>query len=177
MQKVFVDADDSRNGAGMRLRFGFCPSRFGLAVAVFSDRGLCGLGFGEGKTALLADMKARWPKATFVRDDTPALPEIFAGKSDVPLHLIGTPWQVRVWRTLLDIPAGRTVSYGALAKKLSSSPRAVGRAVGKNPVAWFVPCHRVIGAGGKLTGYHWGLERKRAMLAAEGCNRFDTELR
>jgi AraC family transcriptional regulator of adaptative response/methylated-DNA-[protein]-cysteine methyltransferase len=88
---------------------------------------------------------------------------------DLPLHLLGTPWQIKVWEALLGIPEGRFSTYGAIARQLgnASASRAVGAAVGRNPISWLIPCHRVLASDGKLHGYHWGLERKRAMLALE----------
>ena len=91
----------------------------------------------------------------------------------MPLALYGTPWQRQVWRALLEIPAGETTSYKSIAEQVRTpkAARAVGAAVGANPVAWLIPCHRVIAADGQLTGYHWGVERKRAMLAYEAAAR------
>lgn len=100
------------------------------------------------------------------------LHEYFAGRRrqfDIPLNLRGTPFQMKVWNALLDIPLGATVSYGELAGRIKrkDAVRAVGAAVGRNPVSVIVPCHRVIGSGGSLTGYAGGLERKRALLDLE----------
>jgi len=90
----------------------------------------------------------------------------------VPLALYGTKWQRQVWRALLAIPPGKTTRYGDLAKTVCSAKaaRAVGAAVGRNPISWIIPCHRVLGADGRLTGYHWGVERKRSMLVYEAIN-------
>jgi len=166
-------------GAGMTLRFGFHPSPFGTAVVIASGRGLAGLAFadhGEEQSAL-ADMQRRWPRATYLEDraGTAALAQrIFDTKlwrADQPLRvvLIGTDFEVRVWETLLKIPMGRAVCYSDIATKIKSpkASRAVGAAVGKNPVSFVVPCHRALGKGGALTGYHWGITRKQAMLGWE----------
>jgi len=166
-------------GAGMTLRYGFHPSPFGTAVVIASDRGLAGLAFadpGEEQPAL-ADMQRRWPLASYVADQTATAPfaqRIFdrrLWRSDQPLRvvLIGTDFEVRVWQTLLKIPMGRAVSYSDIAKRINSpkASRAVGAAVGKNPISFVVPCHRALGKSGALTGYHWGLTRKRAMLGWE----------
>jgi AraC family transcriptional regulator of adaptative response/methylated-DNA-[protein]-cysteine methyltransferase len=99
--------------------------------------------------------------------------EIFAsdGKEqrEIGLHLLGTPWQIKVWQALLAIPSGRVTTYRTIAEKIGSSQasRAVGTAVGRNPISYLIPCHRVLGSDGALHGYHWGLPRKRAMLAFE----------
>lgn len=141
--------------------------------------GGAGLAFadhGEEKVAL-ADMTRRWPKATYVEDHEGTAPfaaRIFDPKlwrPDQPLRvvLIGTDFEVRVWETLLKIPMGRAVSYSDIACNINSpkASRAVGAAVGKNPVSFVVPCHRALGKGGTLTGYHWGITRKQAMLGWE----------
>jgi AraC family transcriptional regulator of adaptative response/methylated-DNA-[protein]-cysteine methyltransferase len=166
-------------GAGMTLRFGFHPSPFGTAIVIASGRGLAGLAFadpGEEQPAL-ADMQRRWPRASYVEDHagTTALAQrVFDTKMwrpDQPLRvvLIGTDFEVRVWETLLKIPMGRAVCYSDIASRINSpkASRAVGAAVGKNPISFVVPCHRALGKGGALTGYHWGLTRKQAMIGWE----------
>ncbi len=166
-------------GAGLTLRYGFHPSPFGTALVVATGRGLAGLAFAEKgeEQSALADMRGRWPKADFVEDaaaTSPLARRIFDQKlwrPDAPLRvvLIGTDFELRVWESLLDIPMGRASTYSDIAQKLGrpKAARAVGAAVGKNPIAFVVPCHRVIGRSGDLTGYHWGLTRKRAMLGWE----------
>jgi len=166
-------------GAGMTLAYGFHPSPFGTAIVIASGRGLAGLAFADHgeEQAALADMQRRWPRATYVedRDGTAALAQrIFdtrMWRADQPLRvvLIGTDFEVRVWETLLKIPMGRAVSYSDIASNIKSpkASRAVGAAVGKNPVSFVVPCHRALGKGGALTGYHWGITRKQAMLGWE----------
>ncbi|QOZ30429.1 bifunctional helix-turn-helix domain-containing protein/methylated-DNA--[protein]-cysteine S-methyltransferase [Bradyrhizobium sp. CCBAU 53421] len=166
-------------GGGMTLRYGFHPSPFGTAIVIATDRGLAGLAFadpGDEQTAF-ADMKRRWPNATYVEDTggTTALAQrVFdtrLWRADQPLRvvLIGTDFEVRVWETLLKVPMGRAVSYSDIACKINSpkASRAVGAAVGRNPVSFVVPCHRALGKSGALTGYHWGITRKQAMLGWE----------
>jgi AraC family transcriptional regulator of adaptative response/methylated-DNA-[protein]-cysteine methyltransferase len=123
---------------------------------------------------MLADMMSRWPKADFAENTRRAediAQKTFGhdGKTEIGLHLLGTPFQIKVWEALLRIPEGRMTSYGALAARLgdAKASRAVGTAVGRNPVSWLIPCHRVLGSDGALHGYHWGLVRKRSMLAME----------
>jgi AraC family transcriptional regulator of adaptative response/methylated-DNA-[protein]-cysteine methyltransferase len=166
-------------GVGLTLTYGFHPSPFGTAIVIASDRGLAGLAFADpgGEQASLADMQRRWPRATYLEDHagTSALAQrIFdtrLWRADQPLRvvLIGTDFEVRVWETLLKIPMGRAVSYSDIATKISrpKASRAVGAAVGKNPVSFVVPCHRALGKSGALTGYHWGITRKQAMLGWE----------
>lgn len=142
-----------------------------------TDRGLSGLAFADadGEEAAFADMARRWPQANFVAapDKTaPLLTRVFAGKdTDQPLRvvLIGTDFEVRVWDALLSIPIGTATTYSSVADRIGKpkAARAVGAAVGRNPISFVVPCHRVIGKSGGLTGYHWGLTRKRAILGWE----------
>jgi AraC family transcriptional regulator, regulatory protein of adaptative response / methylated-DNA-[protein]-cysteine methyltransferase len=166
-------------GAGLTLNYGFHRSPFGTALLVATDRGLAGLGFadlGEERKAL-DDMRRRWPQAEFREDSsgTAALAQrVFEPKlwqRDCPLRvvMIGTDFEVRVWETLLKVPMGRATTYSDIAARLHvpKAARAVGAAVGKNPISFVVPCHRVLGKSGDLTGYHWGLTRKRAMLGWE----------
>jgi len=166
-------------GEGLEIHYGFHPSPFGSALIMATARGLCGLAFADqgGERAALDDMKQRWPNARYLEDSARTVPyaqRIFdSGKwqPDTPLRvvLIGTDFEVRVWETLLKIPMGRATTYSDIAKKLArpKAARAVGAAVGKNPISFVVPCHRVVGKSGALTGYHWGLTRKRAMLGWE----------
>jgi AraC family transcriptional regulator of adaptative response/methylated-DNA-[protein]-cysteine methyltransferase len=166
-------------GAGLTMSYGFHPSPFGTALVMTTQRGLAGLAFADPgeEQAALADMKGRWPEANIVEDRarTAALARrIFdtgLWRADRPLRvvLIGTDFEVRVWETLLKIPMGRAMTYSDIARKVGATKaaRAVGAAVGKNPLSFVVPCHRVLGKHGALTGYHWGLTRKRAMLGWE----------
>jgi AraC family transcriptional regulator of adaptative response/methylated-DNA-[protein]-cysteine methyltransferase len=163
-------------GAGLAVDYGFHDCPFGIALVMATQKGLCGLGFGdEGEEcAMLADMKSRWPKAIYRENAARAAAlgdRIFdpERKGEIGLHLLGTPWQIKVWQALLAIPSGKLATYRAIAVKIADakSCRAVGTAVGRNPISWLIPCHRVLGSDGALTGYHWGLPRKRAMLAVE----------
>jgi AraC family transcriptional regulator of adaptative response/methylated-DNA-[protein]-cysteine methyltransferase len=166
-------------GEGLTVYYGFHPSPFGSALIMATDRGLCGLAFADsgGERAALDDMRGRWPKARYAEDSARTVvyaQRIFDSgqwKADTPLRvvLIGTDFEIRVWETLLKIPLGRATTYSDIARKIErpKASRAVGAAVGKNPISFVVPCHRVVGKSGALTGYHWGLTRKRAMLGWE----------
>lgn len=166
-------------GEGLEMRYGFHPSPFGQALVIVAPRGLAGVALVDpgSEREALADMTRRWPKAIYIEDKdgtAPITARIFdptLWRADQPLRvvLIGTDFEVRVWETLLKIPMGRFTTYSDIACKLNSpkAARAVGAAVGKNPISFVVPCHRVIGKSGELTGYHWGLTRKRAMLGWE----------
>lgn len=166
-------------GSGLTVYYGFHPSPFGSALIMATERGLCGLAFADsgGERAALDDMRGRWPNARYTEDSARTVgyaQRIFDSekwKADTPLRvvLIGTDFEVRVWETLLRIPLGRATTYSDIAKKIEKpkASRAVGAAVGKNPISFVVPCHRVVGKSGAFTGYHWGLTRKRAMLGWE----------
>jgi len=168
-------------GAGIEFTYGFDESPFGRALVVATDKGLAGIGFSEGgeegDAIALQDMVRRWPMARFSRDDAHIAP--IAGRTfrptewsgDAPLRivLIGTDFEIRVWQALLTIPVGRATTYSTVADQVGvpKAARAVGAAVGRNPISFVVPCHRVVGKSGALTGYHWGIARKRAMLGWE----------
>jgi AraC family transcriptional regulator of adaptative response/methylated-DNA-[protein]-cysteine methyltransferase len=166
-------------GEGLTIRFGFHPSPFGSALVMATERGLAGLAFADhgDERAALTDMKSRWPRATYVEDSARTAivarrifdPAQWNAQQPLRVVLIGTDFEVRVWETLLQIPMGRLATYSGIASKLANpkASRAVGAAVGKNPVSFVVPCHRVVGKSGDLTGYHWGITRKRAMLGWE----------
>ena len=166
-------------GEGLTIRYGFHACPFGITLIMATDRGLAGMAFCDpgGEAAALADMCGRWPRAEYVED--PGVTESYAidafnpsrWSSGEPLRvvLIGTDFQIRVWEALLDIPLGAAMTYGSIARRLCkpSASRAVGAAVGRNPISFVVPCHRAVGSTGALTGYHWGVTRKRAMLGWE----------
>ena len=168
-------------GRGLEIRYGFHNSPFGRALLMITDRGLCGLAFSDldkgGDAFALEDMTQRWPDAIYSRDDEAVRPDaerIFdpsRWQADQPLRvvLLGTDFQIRVWEQLLQIPVGKLCSYSDIAGRIGTpkASRAVGAAVGRNPVSFVVPCHRAVGKSGALTGYHWGLTRKRAMLGWE----------
>ncbi|MCR9128954.1 MAG: bifunctional helix-turn-helix domain-containing protein/methylated-DNA--[protein]-cysteine S-methyltransferase [Alphaproteobacteria bacterium] len=168
-------------GAELVMRWGQAPTPFGTGVFLIAPRGLSALAFadpGEEDEAL-ADLAARFPQARLTRDDAAAADfasrifEAAPGEAAIPLALYGTPWRRQVWRALLRIPSGHTVSYADIAREVCTqkASRAVGAAVGANPVSWLIPCHRVLSSDGRLTGYHWGVPRKRAMLAYEAATR------
>lgn len=166
-------------GEGLTMRYGFHSSPFGNALIMVTDRGLAGLGFADpgGEREALADMTRRWPAATYVADQAATAPyasRVFdpaQWSCEQPLRvvLIGSDFQLRVWEQLLQIPLGKAVTYSDIAARIGqpTASRAVGAAVGRNPISFVVPCHRALGKSGALTGYHWGLTRKRAMLGWE----------
>jgi AraC family transcriptional regulator, regulatory protein of adaptative response / methylated-DNA-[protein]-cysteine methyltransferase len=162
------------SGAGLALHHGFASSPFGRIHAARSERGLAYLAFVDGSDErAVAELKRRWPRAQLSRDDAAIAQiarQVFAEREGkIVLAPVGTNFQVKVWQALLELGTRGPTSYGALAEAIGSpgASRAVGQAVGANPVAWLIPCHRVLRRDGGLGGYHWGVERKRAMLAWE----------
>ena len=177
-------------GRGADLILGRAPTPFGPGAWLIGPRGLVALGFidedapartgfqhqGRGEDAAFADLAARYPGAAIRRDDGEAArfaSRVFEAGEPLPVCLYGTPFRRQVWRALLEIPAGETRTYGALASGIDApkAARAVGAAVGANPVSWFIPCHRALAADGRLHNYHWGVARKRAMLVYERAHR------
>lgn len=168
-------------GRGLTITWGVADSPFGNCRVASTARGICHLTFLEESEVALpqAALAEDWPQATLVRDDTHAaqvLGAIFReGNEQAKLRawVAGTPFQLRVWRALLQLPSGSLTSYGRLARAIGqpSAARAVGSAVGANPLALLIPCHRVIRETGALGGYRWNRGRKRALVAWEGADR------
>ena len=166
----------ARAGDGLTISYGWFDSPFGPALVMGTERGICGIAFSQetGPEAAFADMTARWPRASF--QENPALlsgwaEAAFAGRdAQTRLFLIGAPLQIKVWEALLRIPSGHVTTYSEIAQSIGNprAVRAVGTAVGRNPISWLIPCHRALRKSGALGGYHWGLPVKRALLAYEG---------
>lgn len=166
-------------GAGLTIRYGFHPSPFGTALVMVTDRGLAGLAFADAgeERASFEDMARRWPNASYIEDSAATAryaarifnPERWCADEPLNIVLIGSDFQIRVWQALLNIPLGKATTYSKIAGEIGqpTASRAVGAAVGRNPISFVVPCHRALGKGGELTGYHWGLTRKRAILGWE----------
>ncbi|WP_076363517.1 methylated-DNA--[protein]-cysteine S-methyltransferase [Phaeovulum vinaykumarii] len=170
----------ARAGAGLCLRWGWFDTAFGPALVMASDLGISGLAFAAetGPEAAFADLAGRWPAARLREAPAEIAPWVKAALGPAmgarggpaPLHVLGAPFQIKVWEALLRVPAGGATSYAALAEAIGrkGAARAVGTAVGRNPVSFLIPCHRVLRGTGALGGYHWGLGVKRALLAWEG---------
>jgi AraC family transcriptional regulator of adaptative response/methylated-DNA-[protein]-cysteine methyltransferase len=166
-------------GRGLTIEYGFHPCPFGSALVMAAGDALVGLAFADegGEAASLADMKSRWPEAAYVENSARTAgiaarifnPDNWRSETPLKVVFIGTDFEIRVWETLLRIPLGRASTYSDIAIHLGKpkAARAVGAAVGRNPVSFVVPCHRVLGKSGGLCGYHWGLTRKRAILGWE----------
>ncbi len=167
-----------QRGDGLSIRYGFHSSPFGTCLLATTSRGVCGLSFVDDdqdqREQALAQLQARLPKAQYDEDHAHtaiACKQLFAPEDNqsAVLHLAGTAFQLKVWRALLRIPAGRLASYGQIARAVGNpaAARAVGTAIGRNPIAVVIPCHRVIRENGMLGGYHWGEARKLAILGRE----------
>ena len=176
----FSPGEYKNRGYGITITWGWAKSPFGAALVMQNKSRLVGLAFASaGKTGtkehsnVLANMKARWPAAVFIEDIEAANSmgkSIFGPKNQkIDLQLLGTPFQIKVWQALLEIPSGGLVGYGDIAKSIAAprAARAVGAAIGRNPISWLIPCHRVILSNGYLRNYEWGIPRKLAMIGWE----------
>lgn len=180
--EAMTPGDYKRRGEGLEIAYGFHDSPFGEALVLATARGVAGLAFvdedkGQTRAEALADMTRRWPAARYTEAPQQTAPHVhrifepaeWRREQPVRVVLIGSDFEVRVWETLLQVPMGRAVSYGDIARSLGAptASRAVGTAVGRNPISFVVPCHRVLRGDGNLGGYHWGLTRKRALIGWE----------
>jgi len=177
--EAMTPGEYSRGGAGLDIFWGWFDSPFGPAVVMGTDRGICGIGFAAetGEEAAMNDLTSRWPNANFIEDPMMLRPwalQAFGATNNLsdpmPIFMIGAPFQIKVWEALLTIPSGHVTTYSEIASVIGhpKAARAVGSAVGRNPISWLIPCHRAMRKSGGLGGYHWGLPVKRAMLAYEG---------
>lgn len=177
--RMAARAADATRGEGRSVvRFDLGSSSLGFVLVARSDRGLCAILLGDDADALLDDLRRRFPRARPVRDVAGLADPIAriarciehpGGDPGLPLDLRGTPFQRRVWQALRAIPSGTTASYGEIARRIGSprACRAVAAACASNPLALAIPCHRVVAADGRLSGYRWGVERKRTLLQRE----------
>jgi AraC family transcriptional regulator of adaptative response/methylated-DNA-[protein]-cysteine methyltransferase len=169
-------AQRRRGSAGECLRYALAPCALGLVLIAASDKGVCALLLGDAQADLLEELRQRFPAAQLQVDDQGLIEALAAvvlqlrepqRAAHLPLDIRGSAFQQRVWQALQQIPCGQTRQYGELAASLGPHPRAVARACASNPLGLLVPCHRVVGAKGALSGYRWGLARKAALLQAE----------
>jgi AraC family transcriptional regulator of adaptative response/methylated-DNA-[protein]-cysteine methyltransferase len=186
LHDLFVDheamtpGDYKRRGEGLEIVWGYHSSPFGNALIMATERGVAGLAFAddeEQESAILEDMMRRWPAATYTREPERTAcyatriftPELWCKSSPLKIVLIGTDFEVRVWDALLKLPMGQAITYSDLANHVCTraAARAVGSAVGRNPISFVVPCHRVLRKDGGLGGYHWGVTRKQAIIGWE----------
>ncbi|MEO3413277.1 bifunctional helix-turn-helix domain-containing protein/methylated-DNA--[protein]-cysteine S-methyltransferase [Roseovarius sp. CAU 1744] len=168
----------ARKGEGLKIYWGWFDSPFGLSLVMGTEKGICGIGFASeaGEDATMEDLVSRWPDADYVEDPMMLRPWVLAAfgaggqaTEKLPLYMIGAPFQIKVWEALLAIPSGHVTTYSEIAQAIGRprAVRAVGTAVGRNPVSFLIPCHRALRKSGGLGGYHWGLPVKRAILAWE----------
>ena len=167
-------------GKGVEIRYGSACTPFGESILAWTNRGINFLGFTQdtGYDNVVSSLKSRWIDADFVKDQKGArdqLELVFAGTGGKPIRLWlrGSPFQLKVWEALIAIPEGAHATYGQIASRIGqpSASRAVGSAIGSNPVAWIFPCHRVIRQLGELGGYRWGEITKQAMIGYEAVHR------
>jgi AraC family transcriptional regulator of adaptative response/methylated-DNA-[protein]-cysteine methyltransferase len=168
----------AQKGAGLAISWGWFESPFGQALVMGTEKGICGLALAAelGEDWAMQDLCARWPDSRYVEDPDMLRPWVLmafgakeGGLDKAPLYLIGAPFQIKVWEALLRVPSGQVTTYSDIAATVGNpkAVRAVGTAVGRNPVSWLIPCHRALRKSGELGGYHWGLPVKRTMLAYE----------
>ena len=163
-------------GRDLCINYSFAESPFGEVIVAATPKGVCHMAFAADRVEALSVLKERFPNGyynqeadTIQKSALSIFTQDWSKLSDIKLHLKGTDFQLNVWKTLLNIPIGRLTTYGNIASKLNNpkSSRAVGTAVGDNPVAFLIPCHRVIRSSGELGDYHWGLTRKAAIIGWE----------
>lgn len=169
-------AEYKNGGRSLRINYSFSGSPFGNVVAASTEKGICYLAFENDKTKALGDLQAKFPNASFFekqddiqKDALSIFSKDWSELKTIKLHLKGTDFQLKVWESLLTIPMGKLSTYGQLAGQIghAKASRAVGTAIGSNPVAFLIPCHRVIQSSGKLGGYLWGTKRKQLMIGWE----------
>ncbi len=181
--EALTPGDERAGGRGLDIEYGGFYTAFGRCFMARTSRGICSLHFDDDHAPLIEDLRARWPDAKIHKNQilisafgaTLLAPLENRPKSPVAVLVKGTNLQVQVWRALLALPSGAVTSYASLAQQVGrqSAVRAVANAVGANPVAWLIPCHRVIRSTGELGGYRWGLERKRLLLGWESAHGAD----
>lgn len=189
--EAMTPGEYKEKGASLTIYYSMFESRFGSCLVASTDRGICNILFFDTKASVLADLRSRWQKSKLVNKSLPEHKEIEKyfnkinieneGKSKshlgkkskaipkIKLHLCGTNFQIKVWEALLSIPDGSLSTYGQIASKIGMPKlsRVVGAAVGDNPIGYIIPCHRVLKSTGEISGYRWGIHRKRAMLGYE----------
>ena len=168
--------DYKNGGENLHINYSFAESPFGNVIVASTPKGICHLAFYENEAAAISNLQTQFPAANYKQImDSAQQNALFIFNHDwnkiqqIKLHLRGTDFQLKVWESLLKIPMGKLSTYGTIAKNLANpnASRAVGTAIGDNPVAFLIPCHRVIQGSGALGGYHWGVARKTAMIGWE----------
>ena len=179
-------AEYKNGGKNLRINFSYADSHFGSLLVASTDKGVCYLAFEENEEVAFAKLKAKFPNAVFQQKlDVMQQNALFIFQHDwsklnqIKLHLKGTDFQLKIWESLLKIPMGKLSTYGTIAEQIGSpnASRAVGTAIGSNPVAFLIPCHRVIQSSGALGGYMWGTTRKTAIIGWEGAQMYSSNER
>ena len=169
-------------GINLTIKYSFGNSVFGKVILASTDKGLCHVMFSENEITAFDRLKSQFPEAKFSNESTVFHQEAIAffelrtlENQTIKLHLKGTPFQLKIWAALLKIPSGDLSTYGTLANNIQQpgASRAVGTAIGKNPIAFLIPCHRVIQSSGAIGGYMWGSVRKTAIIGWEAANLYD----
>lgn len=178
-------AEYKNGGKSLNISYSFSESPFGKVIAAFTEKGICYMAFENDKETALGNLKSKFPNASFLeKQDELQKNALSIFNTDwtklntVKLHLKGTDFQLKVWESLLSIPMGKLSTYGNLAEKIGNSKasRAVGTAIGSNPVAFLIPCHRVIQSSGNIGGYMWGSERKQLIIGWESSHVYSENL-
>lgn len=181
LHDLFVDmvamtpGEYKEQGSGLSIEYGLYETLFGLCLIANTAKGVCAVLFGEEEEALLADLMSRYVQASVAKQHTymqKSVADYLQGihtNSKIKVHLQVSNFQLQVWEALLSVPEGSVASYGSIAKDIGQPKlsRAVGRAVGSNPIGYIIPCHRVLKGTGEISGYRWGVLRKRMMLGYE----------
>lgn len=174
-------AEYKNGGKDLNIHYSFAESPFGNLIVASTSKGICYMAFNDDEQQALDDLKSKFPNSTFIRRlDMLQQNALFIFQSDwsklnqIKLHLKGTPFQLKVWEALLKIPMGQLSTYGGIARQINNAnaSRAVGSAIGHNPVAYLIPCHRVIQSTGETGSYMWGTTRKTAILGWEAVKIF-----
>lgn len=177
--EAMTPGEFKNGGDNLCIRYSFNSSPFGSILVASTTKGVCYLAFSENQAQSIAHLKERYPKAKieegideFQQHALSIFRLDWSNPKKIQLHLFATPFQIKVWECLLNTPYGRLTTYGELAKKTGNPKayRAVGTAVGRNPVAFIIPCHRVIQSSGEIGGFMWGPERKSAMIGWEAAH-------
>jgi AraC family transcriptional regulator of adaptative response/methylated-DNA-[protein]-cysteine methyltransferase len=171
-------AEYKNGGKSLNINYSFSETPFGKVITASTEKGICYMAFENDKETALGDLKSKFPNASFLekqneiqKNALSIFNKDWTKLNTIKLHLKGTDFQLKVWESLLTIPMGKLSTYGNLADKIdhSKASRAVGTAIGSNPVAFLIPCHRVIQSSGNIGGYRWGSERKQLIVGWESC--------
>lgn len=174
--EAMTPAEYKNGGKSLSINYSFSGSPFGGLIVASTPKGVCYMAFDDDATNAVNVLKEKFPNATFQHKTDAAQQSAllifrndWAKLPDIKLHLKGTDFQVKVWESLLKIPMGQLTTYGSIAQQIgnANASRAVGTAIGSNPVAFLIPCHRVIQASGRISGYMWGTARKTAIIGWE----------